>query len=167
MKMLASLAILLINGLAYAGPGQVDLKYKGFSFGIPAGAEAVGSNGGQDNFLVFRYGKEKGKQYLAFTDMSADRFSGKACTAAEFVTAAFGGTATEVCPEADVVTFRNAFSVGVEPITWKINKAVAYYVSLPNGQFVFMVSGDNRVLKVESDFLTKSELKSMVLNSVK
>lgn len=166
-KIVALLSLALLSFAACANPDTVDLKYRGFSFSVPAGAEAIGSNGGIDNFLVLRYGKENGKKYLAFTDMTDDKLIEYGCAPAEFLRAAFDDIKASPCNEAELKSFKKVFLEGSEATTWKGEKMVAYYVNQPKGQFIFLVSSENKAIKIDSDFLSKSKFKAVVQSSVK
>ena len=86
LKTMCLAIFILISPFSYA-KGEalnVQLVYSGFDFLIPSGQDAIGASGGDSDFLVFRYGKNKGQDYLAFTDMSKDDSSSYGCAPAEF-----------------------------------------------------------------------------------
>lgn len=63
---------------------HVELVYSDLRFGIPAGFTVVGDIGDSQNMLIFRYGDEPGKQFLAFTDMTNDQTVDYGCPAGTF-----------------------------------------------------------------------------------
>lgn len=145
---------------------NVQLVYSGFDFLIPPGQSAVGSNGGEDNFLVFRYGEQKGKRYLAFTDMSNDLSIKYGCEAIDFFSEVFESNGNEKCNRNELVNFKKVFLLGAEIGVWKGGDATAYYTIGDSQSFVFLF-GNNRIIKIDTDFLTEGALKSVLAESMK
>lgn len=141
---------------------RVDLRYSGFQFDVPRGAEAIGSTGGKDNFLVLRYGQEKGKKYLAFTDMTNDDSVEYGCAPSKFYVAVFSADADADCNGEQVSAFRKVFMNDGEGSVWKGGDTAVYYTVASGMKYLFLVNEGGRVIKIDSDFLTERDLKKVV-----
>lgn len=141
---------------------RVDLRYSGFQFDVPRGAEAIGSTGGKDNFLVLRYGQDKGKKYLAFTDMTNDESVEYGCAPAKFYVAVFSADADAGCNGEQISAFRKVFLTDGESAVWKGDNAVVYYAVSSGMKYLFLVKDGSRVIKIDSDFLSETDLKKVV-----
>lgn len=154
----------LFNAAAWASSENisVDLRYSGFQFNVPSGAEAIGSTGGNDNFLVIRYGPDKGKKYLAFTNMTHDESLEYGCAPAKFYAVVFSADEEAGCNEEQVSYFRRIFLSDDESSVWNGLDAVVYYTGASGIKYLFLVKGGSRLIKIDSDFLSEKELKKVV-----
>ncbi len=141
---------------------RVDLRYSGFQFDVPSGAEAIGSTGGKDNFLVLRYGQDKGKKYLAFTDMTNDDSVEYGCAPVKFYVAVFSADVDADCNGEQISAFKQVFLSDDESSVWKGSDANVFYTLSSGVGYLFLVKDSGRVIKIDSDFLSKAELKKVV-----
>ncbi|PCJ36400.1 MAG: hypothetical protein COA99_13200 [Moraxellaceae bacterium] len=160
MKNICLIILILGSSFCFAKTDAIDvhLVYSGFDFLIPSGQDAVGANGGDNNFLVFRYGKEKGTEYLAFTDISNDE--GYGCKSSEFYADLFEIRENSKCNKNELVTFKESLIENSESGSWKGKNTISYYSISEPQSLVFLVYKD-KVIKVDTDFLTKKELKKI------
>lgn len=74
---MAAVALSLSFGIQ-AGD-DIELMYSDLRFSIPAGFTVVGDIDDSQNMLIFRYGDEPGKRFLALADMTDDQTVNYGC----------------------------------------------------------------------------------------
>jgi hypothetical protein len=67
-KFFVFLAAILWSSVAYSQ--DVLLIYSGMKFHVPGGYSVIGSTDLAGGLLAFRYGDERGKDYIALTDIT-------------------------------------------------------------------------------------------------
>lgn len=83
------LAVALSLSLAVHAGNRIELVYSDLRFSIPAGFAVVGDIGDSQNMLIFRYGDELGKRFLAFEDMTHDETVEYGCPPRHFLRGCF------------------------------------------------------------------------------
>ena len=78
------LFILQIISASVFANTDIELAYSDIRFKIPRNFSAVGDAGGSQNILIFRYGDEPGKMFLAFSDLTNDKSINYGCPASIF-----------------------------------------------------------------------------------
>ncbi len=154
------IAVFLLSTLSYAGEQPVRFIYSGFDFYVPAGATVIGSQGGPDNFTFFRYGDKKGKDYLAFTDIT-DEAIDYGCKTKEFYAHLAGLSGPSTCSKQEIDSFNKVFVQGAEVGSWSGSDLTSYYFYKDDQAFLFVFSKD-KVIKIDTDHLSKSGLKSII-----
>lgn len=159
MKFYLILLVFLISGCASSQP--IHLKYEGESYYIPSGVEELGSTGDRENFLVFKYSREKGKRYLAFSN--SESIEKGDCSYSEFFSSVIQKDEIHgSCDKDKLEVFRDAFNSGLGTGHWRINGLDHYYfITEHTGTFVFRVLSSDEIIKVDSDFLSPEELYSI------
>lgn len=152
--------ILLVFFISGCTSGQsIHLRYEGESYYLPDGVEEIGSLGDQENFLVFKYSREKGKNYLAFSN--SEYIDKGDCDHSEFFSAIIRkNDSRSSCGKDKLEAFRDAFSSGSGTGHWQINGVDHYYFVTESAEtFVFKVLSSDEIVKIDSDFLTPKELR--------
>lgn len=159
-------AVLFFSGCASMEPDAksdyMKVIYAGLTFRLPPAPLIVGSVGGDSNILVFEYSKEPGK-YIGFTT-DRDLTTGN-CEPTEFFEKALSKDASDsACPD-QITTFNQVFSRGRETGVWSGTEREFYYFisSDHRSSFVFFVTNDGAIRKMESDFLKKGDFKNMLV----
>jgi hypothetical protein len=169
MNKIISIVLFLILPLgcnAENAPGRIDLAYGGYVFSIPKNIVVVADAGGDDNILIFRYGQEKGKRYLAFTEMGKDKNLKFGCKPVEFFDSAFSKKEGTECDNAQVLAFKKMFVQGRDVGEWAGNKTTVYYSIGKKQSFLFLFDKSDNAIKIDTDFLNKSEFKNIVSNAL-
>ncbi|MDX1695441.1 MAG: hypothetical protein R3208_16885 [Ketobacteraceae bacterium] len=161
-RILTSLLFFGLATVAQAATSLIELKYSGFSFSVPDNMVAIGSNGGRDNFLVLRYGPEKGKRYLAFTDMTNESSVMYQCDPATFYSHVFGVIKNSDCNRVQLASFRDIFLSENNYEVWQSGDTTGVFVRASGMNYVFLLGDKGRVAKVDSDFLPKEQLRRVV-----
>ena len=159
MKVYFILLVVLISGCASSQ--SVHLRYEGESYYLPSGVEEIGATGDSENFLVFKYSREKGKKYLAFSN--SESIEKGDCNYSEFFSAVIQKDGTRSsCDKYKLEAFRDAFISSSGAGHWKINGLDHYYfITERTGTFVFRVLPNDEIIKIDSDFLSPEELYSI------
>jgi hypothetical protein len=156
--------MLSMTSLRAAASDGVELSYSGFDFHVPSGSVAVASNGGQNNFLVLRYGAAKGKQYLAFTDMTRENAMLYGCKPVAYYPAVLGFTEPGNCNQMQIESFRQVFLQSDEKAVWQNNDEVRIFYTESSGMRYVFVLTDRKVIKIDTDFMSIGELQRVVFN---
>ena len=167
MQRIFTLLCFVMLGMApvsNAATGGVELSYSGFDFHVPSGSLAVASSGGQNNFLVLRYGPAKGKQYLAFTDMTHENAMLYGCKPVAYYPAVLGFTEPGGCNRVQIESFRQVFLQSDDKAVWQNNDEVRIFYTESSGMsYVFLLT-DRKVIKIDTDFMSVGELQRGVFN---
>ncbi|WP_036191310.1 hypothetical protein [Marinobacterium lacunae] len=156
----------LMSAQAYSD-SDVEVVYAGNRFDIPPGFEVVGDLGGTNNILVFRYGREKGKNYIAFTDMTGDKSIEYGCSVDRFFLDLFSLATNTECNRNTMETMANTFVNDSMVDVWRSNHYVVNFSGDGKKTFLFLVSDDGKVIKIDSDFLDKDAYKKILNQLIK
>lgn len=157
------LSLLVLSGCATSA--DLTVSYSGITFHIPGNVVAVGSAGGDDNFLGFKYSKETGERYIAFTRESGIGTGG--CDYTTFFREVLALTDGNNCESSAVESFRTVFDVGNDADVWEGDQHDVYYFPGDDGKvFAFLVLGDDRVVKIDSDSLDENSLRGILRNQL-
>jgi hypothetical protein len=130
----------------------ITAAYAGMKFEVPGSPVIVGSLGVNNDILLIKYSDTIGKRYITFGTENTLETGG--CGWSDFFEATLSGTDNHSCAQASVASFRNVFVKGSDAGTWKIEgRAYYYFLSDSESSFVFFQSGNDNVIKLESDFL--------------
>lgn len=157
---LAAVALSLSFGVQ-AGD-HVELVYSDLRFNIPTGFTVVGDIGDSQNMLIFRYGDEPGKQFLAFADMTDDQTVAYGCPSGTFFEAVFFEAAAAECDQTLIQAMQENFVIGRDVATWSQDTYSLAYSDHGNKAFLFVIGEDAKLLRIDSDFLDGESLKRIV-----
>ena len=152
-------AVALTLSFGVQASDHVGLIYSDLRFSIPAGFTVVGDIGDSQNMLIFRYGDEPGKQFLAFADMTDDQTVNYGCPAGTFFEAVFFETTAAECDQTLIQAMQENFVIGREVATWLQDTYSLAYSDHGNKAFLFVIDEDAKLLKIDSDFLDGESLK--------
>jgi hypothetical protein len=153
------IAVALSLSIAVHAGNRIELVYSDLRFSIPAGFAAVGDIGDSHNMLIFRYGDELGKRFLAFADMTHDETLEYGCPAGTFFEAVFFETASADCDQNLIKTMQQNFVTDRKVATWTQNSYSLAYSDHGNKAFLFVIGDDAKLLRIDSDFLDGEALK--------
>lgn len=166
MKKINLLPLLLFlaafGGHASVKPEKMDLLYNGHVFSVPQKASVIASIGGSDNILALRYGAEKGKRYLAFSEIKGDEAVDFGCEPAVFFGAVFAASADAGCNPDELNAFKKVFVEKQDAGKWVGDKLTVYFSIGKELSFLFVFDGAGKAIKIDTDFLSKAELKDVV-----
>ncbi|WP_250657053.1 hypothetical protein [Alkalimarinus coralli] len=140
---------------------SVKFIYSGFDFYIPGGASIIGTKGGRENFTFFRYGSNNGKEFLAFSDISKDDTIEYGCDVQEFYAQLAGRSSSNSCSQSEIASFKKYFVGNSDTGEWSNTDFTSYYFSNNEHSFLFVFK-DDKVIKIDSDFMDKNELKRII-----
>lgn len=112
--------------------------------------------------LLFRYGAEKGKKYLAFSNITPDESMNFGCQAEVFFAVLFTAATNESCNSDELSAFKGVFVEGHDVGGWTGNKLRIYFSIGKDQSFLFAFDDAGNAIKIESDFLSKAELNEVV-----
>ena len=153
--------ILLTLSLNVFPESNMEVIYSELKFNLPDNFTLIGDMGGKDNILVFRYGDIKGKNYIAFTDMTNDNTIKYGCSASVFYNDLFSANSDTNCNIENLNIMRNAFIDNKEIVIWRINDYVLNYSSSKDKSFVFLSGKNGKLIKIDSDFIDKKAFKNI------
>jgi hypothetical protein len=116
-----------------------------------------------NNMLAFRYGEERGKRFVAFSDISNDKIIDYGCPVGEFYIEHFSPTGTTSCHKRELDALTDGFLKGSIKKVWETPDAVYNYLSNEHDlrSFVFICRKDGKTFQVDSDFLTEDDYRKM------
>ncbi|WP_205624602.1 hypothetical protein [Marinobacter nanhaiticus] len=157
--LLAMSCLLIFSGCATRS--DVEASYSGLNFHIPSNVVAVGSAGGDDNFLGFKYSTKPGEQFIAFTKEGS--FGTGGCDYPSFFRQVLKLEDSGACDISAVESFRKVFDVSDASGVWQAGQHDAYYFPADDGKiFVFLVLDGRTVVKIDSDFLDEKGMKAVL-----
>lgn len=147
-------------------PAKTDLFYSGHFFTVPQNAFVIASTGGDDNMLILRYGPDKGKKYLAFSDIRGDKSVDFGCDPSKFFGALFSNMSGIDCNQDQLSAFKKVFVNGHDVGSWSGDKLTVYFSVSNDQSFLFAFDSSGKSIKIDSDFLSKSELRNIVSSAL-
>lgn len=161
----ALLALLFCTGCQ---PSRQDypeptVLFAGLSFSLPAQPKVIAMPNGRGDFLVFKYSNQRGKDYLAF---SQETVLDNSCSSEAFFQAVVNPAAHSLCNAQAVRVFTQQFADQYPAELWPSAKHNAYYFqSNDQRRFVFIALAADQLLKIDSDFFSKQQLRDLVGHS--
>jgi len=140
----------------------VELVYSDLRFDIPGDFSLVANIGDSQNVLIFRYGDELGKRYLAFSDMSNDKTIDYGCPVAVFFEGVFSGPVNPGCNQQDLKVMQDVFVRDRRVERWDVGRYSVIYSDLNRKSYLFVIGGEEKLLRIGSDFLSYDALKRIV-----
>jgi hypothetical protein len=142
---------------------DMPLNHLGMTFSIPDGYQVIVSSDMGNNMLAFIYGEEKGKKFIAFTDLTKDTAIDYGCPPDQFYSELFTPTGRTKCHKRELDILSKGFLKDGVTKVWKSQDAVLNYLRLDNDgkSFVYICREDGRTIQVDSDFLTEDGYRTM------
>jgi hypothetical protein len=148
---------------AIAAPAaNIELYYAGHVFRVPANPAVIAATGGDDNILLLRYSSDKSKKYLAFSNMKSETNLDFGCATAQFFEALFTSRLDTSCHQEVLNSFKKTFIDGRDVGKWSSEKLTLYFSIHNEKSFLFAFDATGKSIKIDSDFLSKTELKNLV-----
>lgn len=151
---------------AIANPTKTDLLYNGHLFSVPQETFVIASLGGNDNTLVLRYGPGKGKKYLVFAEMKNDENADYGCDQSVFFGTLFKASPGDGCNVEQLTAFKSVFVDGHDVGEWAGDKLTVYFSIGSEQSFLFAFDSAGKVIKIDTDFMDKAELKAVVSSAL-
>ena len=159
------LGLVLSTGCQPSRPDHPEPRvlFAGLSFSLPAQPKVIAMPNGRGDFLVFKYSNQRGKDYLAF---SQEAVIDKSCSSEEFFQAVVNPDPNTLCNSHAVTAFTQQFADQYPAELWPSAKHNAYYFQTNDQhQFVFIPLAADQLLKIDSDFFSKQQLRDLVGHS--
>lgn len=142
---------------------EPTVLFAGLSFSLPAQPQVIAMPNGRGDFLVFKYSNQRGKDYLAF---SQEAVLDNSCSSEAFFQAVVNPAAHSLCNAQAVRVFTQQFADQYPAELWPSAKHSAYYFQTHDQrQFVFIPLAADKLLKIDSDFFSKQQLRDLVGHS--
>lgn len=166
-KYFSLLLMLTIFGCHATGnPLKTELLYSGHVFSVPQQSLVIASLGGNDNILVLRYGPEKGKKYLAFSNMNDDKSTDYGCKQTDFFKALFTTSPDNGCNLEQLTAFKSVFVQDHEVGKWAGDKLTVYFSIGGKQSFLFVFDTAGKAIKIDTDFMSKAALEEVVSSAL-
>lgn len=159
-KLLSLLFILLLPLSLSASEKDFRIVYGGLDFYIPKNPNVVGYLGTDSEILIAKYSEEPGKDIVGFSLDKEVNTGG--CKPEVFLKSFLSKNESECDPEA-LDSFRYVFMKDRESGVWSSgNKEIFYFIGSEKST-VFLIGkrSDNSMYKIESNFLSKEEIKDI------
>lgn len=156
------LGLVLSTGCQPLRPDHPEptVLFAGLSFSLPAQPKVIAMPNGRGDFLVFKYSNQRGKDYLAF---SQEAVLDNSCSSEAFFQAVVNPAAHSLCNSHAVTAFTQQFADQYPAELWPSAKHNAYYFQTNDQrQFVFIPLAADQLLKIDSDFFSKQQLRDLV-----
>lgn len=160
--------LLLLAGLALGGcsttgkPATTQLLYGSHMFTLPDNIFVIAPAARSADMLIFKYGPEQGKKYLAFSRAAANDELDFGCPRADFFAAVFTRQADSGCAREALDEFRKAFVDGRETGVWRGNNLTIYFSVDSRKSFLFTFDQAGRSILIDTDFLSRAALRRLV-----
>ena len=151
---------LMLTMSVHAEP-EVELLYSDLKVKLPGQFTLIGDVGGEDNILIIRYGSDKGKNYIAFTDMTNDKSLDYGCPIKVFFDDLFSGD-DSTCNAENLSIMRETFIDNKDVELWQVGGYTVRYSGGKDKSFAFISAEDGKLVKVDSDFLKKERYKTLL-----
>lgn len=161
--------LLLLNVFgchASVNPTKTELLYSDHVFSVPQNPTLIASLGGDDNILVVRYSALKSKKYIAFSDVKNDESASFGCEASVFFAALFTASPGDSCNLDELNAFKDVFVNGQDVGEWAGDKLKVYFSIGKDQSFLFAFDATGKMVKIDTDYLSKAELKDVVSNAL-
>lgn len=152
---------------------ELELRYMGYIFQVPAQPILVASSGDASNFLNFIY--EKGaawNKYLSIGNLSDDALvqsleSQENCSYRMFLSDVFHQTRNSGCSHEELDDFYKGLLHGNEYEVWPSKELDIYYTVVDETTYVLIAGKGGGVdVNIVTNFLNKEELKEVVSNYI-
>lgn len=156
------LGLVLSTGCQPLRPDHPEPRvlFAGLSFSLPAQPKVIAMPNGRGDFLVFKYSNQRGKDYLAF---SQEAVLDNSCSSEAFFQAVVNPAAHSLCNAQAVRVFTQQFADQYSAELWPSAKHNAYYFQTNDQRrFVFIPLVADQLLKIDSDFFSKQQLRDLV-----
>lgn len=142
---------------------EPTVLFAGLSFSLPAQPKVIAMPDERGDFLVFKYSNQRGKGYLAF---SQEAVIDNSCSSEAFFQAVVNPAANILCDSHAVTVFTQQFADQYPAEFWPSVEHNAYYFqSNDQRRFVFIPLAADKLLKIDSDFFSKQQLRDLVGHS--
>ncbi|WP_147436929.1 hypothetical protein [Alkalispirillum mobile] len=132
---------------------NVELVYSGLKFKVPGNFSVIGDAGGNLNILIFRYGDELGKRFLAFSDMTEDKTINYGCPASTFFKGVFFDNDNPECDQDNIKLMQESFVEGRDVKKWSSGEYSIVYSGDNKKSYIFVIGDNGKIVKLDSDFL--------------
>lgn len=137
--------------------------FAGLSFSLPAQPKVIAMPNGRESFLLFKYSDQPSRDYVAF---SLEAAIDESCSSEEFFQAAVNPDQNTLCDPHAIMVFTQQFADQYPAELWPSAKHSAYYFQTNDQrQFVFIPLAADQLLKIDSDFFSKQQLRDLVGHS--
>lgn len=141
---------------------SMGFYYQGTQFEIPANPSSIGFTGSSDDFILFKYGEEKGSNYLSLGNMLNDDPVQYKCTISNLLKATADTKHKNPCDKTELKTFQGAFEQFEKLNVQSPSNAEIYAAKTNKASLLFVLTG-GKTLKIESDFMSIDELRNSLV----
>lgn len=136
------------------------MSYHGYNFYLPEAPKAFGFLGSENDTIVLKYGDDPGEGLVGFSVESEMATGG--CEPEEFFKEVLGKAGND-CDRLAVESFQHIFVEDRDVGVWSGEGHNFYYFVGDPKTTVFFAArdSDNKILKVDTNFLTKKTLKKL------
>ena len=160
-KIVTFLIASLAANLTLANSTNLQMVYEGLKFDAPSDAKVVGFLGTDSDILLLKYSKQPGKQIIGFSIDKELNYGD--CEPKEFFESTLDSISTS-CDQQALDAFKHVFVRDRNHGTFSGATGNFYYFIGKDHSTIFYVldNANNRVLKIESNFLSKEKLKFLI-----
>jgi len=139
---------------------EPTVRFAGLSFTLPAPPKVIALPSERGDFLIFKYSNQPGRDYLAFSLEAAIEDS---CSSEQFFQAVINPELNTLCNSHAVRVFTQQFADQYPAELWPNSEYNAYYFQTHDQrQFVFIPLAADKLLKIDSDYFSKQQMRSLV-----
>lgn len=142
---------------------QPTVLFAGLSFSLPAQPKVIAMPNGRESFLLFKYSDQPSRDYVAF---SLEAAIDESCSSEEFFQAVVNPDQNTLCDPHAIMVFTQQFADQYPAELWPSAKHSAYcFQTNDQRQFVFIPLAADKLLKIDSDFFSKQQMRDLVDNN--
>lgn len=136
------------------------VHFAGLAFTLPAQPMMIATANQRADFLVVKYSTEPGRDYVAF---SQETRIDNSCPSEAFFQAVLKPAQNTACDRQAVSIFTEQFAHQYPAQHWSGAERDAYYFQTDDQRkFVFIPLSADKLLKIDSDFLSQQQLRSLL-----
>lgn len=138
---------------------QPTVLFAGLSFSLPAQPKVIAMPNGRESFLLFKYSDQPSRDYVAF---SLEAAIDESCSSEEFFQTVVKPDQNTLCDPHAIMVFTQQFADQYPAELWH---SAYYFQTNDQRRFVFIPLAADKLLKIDSDFFSKQQLRDLVEHS--
>lgn len=143
----------------------LEFSFKHFNLNLPSDFQRIEANDDDsESFTTLLYSQNEGSQYISISlrghDIPSEEKKAQ-CDLDVILKFAFKGFKQKSCNAKRVAIYQSIFVEGRENSHWTHKDFTLYYSGKLGDSYLFIVGPENKVIRIDSDFLTKADFEQL------
>ncbi len=158
----ALVVLCLASSCAIASEQSFRVFFDKEEFYLPSAPKLALLVGNEDDSTIFKYSDETGKKFIGISFMSTHPDLDMGCPLEVLLSDVFVGTKKSNCDQKSTYAFKGEFVEGSDNGYWENGDQRFYYSVGKDKSHVFIVRKDKRIIQIDTDFLDKPAIRTML-----